>query len=152
MYSRIPCPRAARSGKEWRLYIPQMRVWNRVLPRTYAPRLKMEVTWSDRNWLITATELWTRFVVQPNSLEGFWKKILATSNEKVGMYRQKSALEEWIVSGICCWRLRLLRRFSRSDQLLSILFLTRSSSVLFREQLGFILSSTGRQSTRHIEI
>ena len=50
----------------------------------------------------------------------FEKKIQATSKEKVGMYREKSAPEELIVSGICCLRLRLLRRFSRSDQLLSI--------------------------------
>ena len=47
-------------------------------------------------------EPWTRFLVQPNSLEGFWKKNSATSNEKVGMYREKSAPEELIVSGICC--------------------------------------------------
>ena len=31
----------------------------------------------------------------------FERKIPATSNEKVGMYREKSALEELIVSGIC---------------------------------------------------
>ena len=47
----------------------------------------------------------------------FERKILPSSNEKVRMYREKSALEELIVSGVCCWRLRLLRR---SDQLLSI--------------------------------
>ena len=50
----------------------------------------------------------------------FERKIQATSKEKVAMYREKSALEELIVSGICYWRLRLLRRFFRSDQLLSI--------------------------------
>ena len=32
----------------------------------------------------------------------FERKILATTNENVGMYREKSALEELIVSGICC--------------------------------------------------
>ena len=48
----------------------------------------------------------------------FERKILATSNDLVGLYREKSVLEE--VSGICCWRLILLRRFFRSDQLLSI--------------------------------
>ena len=118
-----------------------------------------------------APELWTRFLVQPNSLQGFWKKnssyliwfiefaerpepytklyrivcftwddkrlhrcegvhwagagwwekvlLCLLLNEKVGtcMCREKSA---WIVLGICCWRLRLLRRFFRSDQLLSI--------------------------------
>ena len=48
------------------------------------------------------------------------RKILATSNQKVGMYREKSALEELIVSGICCRRLRLLKIFFRSDQLLLI--------------------------------
>ena len=57
MYRRIHCPSAQREGNGWRLYIPQMRVWNRVLPCTYAPRLKMEVTWADRNWLITCN--WT---------------------------------------------------------------------------------------------
>ena len=56
----------------------------------------------------------------PTHWKVFERKIQATSNEKVGMYREKSALEELIVSGICCWRLRLLRRFFRSDQLLSI--------------------------------
>ena len=79
----------------------------------------------------------------------FERKILATSNEKVGMYREKTALEELIVSGICCWRLRLLGRFFRSDQLLSLFVDSElQRSLLFREQLGFILTSTGR----HIEI
>ena len=122
MYSQIPCPSAQREGKGWRLlYIPQMRVWNRVLPCTYAPRLKMEVTWPE-----LAYHMLLNFepAFSCSRTHCHWKvferKILATSNEKVGMYREKSALEELIVSSICCWRLRLLRRFFRSDQLLSI--------------------------------
>ena len=67
-----------------------------------------------------APELWTRFLVQPNSLEGFWKKHSSYFERKGRYVSRKLSLEQLIVSGICCWRLRLLRRFFRSDKLLSI--------------------------------
>ena len=66
----------------------------------------------------------------------FERKILATSNEKVGMYREKSALEDLIVSGICCWRLRLLRRFFRSDNLLSIFVDSELQRYFFESNLA----------------
>ena len=120
MYRRIPCPSAQRQGKGWRLYIPQMRVWNRVLPCTYAPRQKWKLhdIWYDPE---LAYQMHLNFEPAFSCSRTHWKvferNILATSSEKVGMYREKSA---WNVSGICCWRLRLLRRFFRSDQVLSV--------------------------------
>ena len=61
--------------------------------------------------LTHAPELWTRFLGQPNSLEGFWKKHSSYfAIERKGRYvLRKISQEQLIVSGIWGWQLRLLR-------------------------------------------
>ena len=100
---------------------PQMRVkiWNRVLPCTYAPRLKMEVAWYARNWLITCTWTLNPLSRAAELIGRFWKKTSSYFERKGRYVSRKISLEQLIVSGICCWRQILLRRFFRADQLLS---------------------------------
>ena len=93
-----------------------------------------------RNWLITCT--WTlnpAFLCSRTHWKVFERK-KSSNFERKGQYvSRKISPGRIIVLGICCWR--LLRTFFRSDQLLSI-FVDSELHVLFREQLGFILSST----------